>query len=128
MSVPADLAAMLRARWADDAEDLARVRVIATERELDDIRTRTVVLRQTGIRRAPEAQGLWEVSVALAAVSGMQDLDRAADELDSLVQDVLDALTDLGIAHDGATSVAYGNRLAYDIPLTVYAPRKAPTE
>lgn len=114
---------MLRALWAEDA-DLSEVRVIATERELDDIRQRTIVIRQTGITRAPEAQGLWEVSLAMAAVSPHLDLDRAADELDNLVQDVLDALTALGIAHEGATSVAYANRLAYDIPLTVYAPRE----
>lgn len=68
----------------------------------------------------------WAVSVLLTVVSPHQDLDRAADQLDVLVTAALSDLDALGIRHDDADEVAYDNRLAYDIPLTVYAPKDTP--
>lgn len=100
---------------------LASVRVIATERELDPPRKPTALIRQKLVGRAPAApQGVRRVELLLTLISPHEDLDRAGDELEDLVLEVLDYLGGR-IPHEDATAVAYGNRLAYDIPLHLYA-------
>ena len=53
-------------------------------------------------------------------ISPLLDLDKAATQLDALVEALLDYL-DTRYKHDDATVVGYTERLAYDIPITVIA-------
>lgn len=123
MSVRTELAEQLTTDWAD-IPTLAVLRVVTTERELDDIQTPTALLRTNTIGKAPTAPNSHRhVGLLLSLISPHLDLDRAADELDELVSAALDYL-DPRFLHDDATVVGYGNRLAFDIPITVLAAKE----
>lgn len=123
MSIRADFADMLTAAWAD-IPALAGVRVIATERELDDIQTPTALIRLKTLARASYApQSHRDVGVLLTLISPHIDADRAADELDDLTAAALDYL-DTTCRNEGASIVGYGDRLAADIPLTLTASKE----
>jgi hypothetical protein len=117
VSLRKDLADTIRSDWAS-VPTLADFRVIATERELDDIQVPTALIRQRTIVRTP---GLplshRDVGMILTLISPHTDLDRAADQLDEPVLAALDYLDQY--QHEGATQVGYLDRLAYDLPFTV---------
>lgn len=118
MTIRADIAAQLKADWAS-VDALAPVRVIATEGALDDIRVPTALLRQKSIATFdPSPMSHRNVSLLLTLISKHSDPDLAADELEGVVFAALDYL-DPRYLHTEAEAVAYGNRLAYDITLTI---------
>ena len=120
MSVRTEFADALRTAWYGHAV-LSNVRVIATEAALDDVKETTALVRFKSLTKAPSAPNSHrQVGLLLTLISGHQDLDRAGDELDEVVTAVLDYL-DPQWMHDEATAVAYGDRLAFDIPVTVLA-------
>lgn len=114
-------------KFADDWKDipaLAGVRVIATERELDDVTKPTALIRQKTIARTPEApQSHRNIGLLVTFISSHTDLDKAADQLDAIVAAALDYL-DLEFRHEEATAVGYASRLAYDLPFTVIASKE----
>lgn len=124
MSVRHEVAALLEADWAN-IPTLASLRVIATERRLDEISTSTALIRSRTIGRAPAAPNSHRhVGLLLTLVSKHTDLDRAQDELDELVEAALDYL-DTHCQHEDATTAGWNdNRLAYDIPLTILASKE----
>lgn len=105
----------------DENPQAPEVRVIATERELDDIRVLTVQLRGNTLGRLPQAP-ISQRAVGLTAVviSAHDDPDMGADELDGFVPLFLDSL-DTSFLHEDAELVQYGTHMAYRIPLTVIA-------
>lgn len=118
MSIRKDIEARFTEDWAG-IDLLSKVRVIATERDLDEITVPTVLIRQKTIDRTPSAPlSHRDIGLLLTVISHHLDLDRAGDSLDDLVPAVLDYL-DPGFIHGEASCVGYGQRLAYDIPLTV---------
>lgn len=124
MSVRTDLAAQLEADWAV-IPALAGLRVIATERALDDIQTPTALLRQSKITRTPGVPlSHRTVTVLLTIISPHLNLDKAGDQLDTLVTAALDYL-DPRYTHGDADSVAYFKRLAYDISIQIIARKDA---
>jgi hypothetical protein len=118
--------AQFREDWADIAA-LAGARVIATERQLDDVTTLTALIKQKSVGRNPQApKSHRNVGMILTIISARQDPDMAQDELDEVLPAVLDYL-DPRYAHEEATAVGWTNsRLAYDIPFTVIAAKTAP--
>lgn len=123
MSIRADLAARLRTAWATHPT-LKGVRVISTERNLGDVKQPTVLIRQKSIGKAKEAPlSHWAVGMLLTVISKHTDPEKGAVELDDIVPAILTYL-DTAFQHDDAEAVAYGSeRLAYDIPTTVLAPK-----
>lgn len=120
MSVRAEVADMLRTDWAD-VPKLADVRVIATEREMDDIQTPTALIRVKSIGKAPSAPNSHRhVGLLLTLISQHLDAEQASTELDDKVAAALDYL-DTTFMHGDADAVGYGDRLAFDIPLTILA-------
>lgn len=102
--------------------------MVSTRRALGEIKQPTALVTQTRIGRAAEAPlSHWKVQLLLTIISPHLDLGRAADQLDDLV---VAALTDLDtrFLHDDATEVEFDNRLAYDIPLSVLAPKQTPEQ
>ncbi len=103
--------------WAD-IEALAPLVVMATERELDDIRKPVALLRRKTIAKTPEAPlSHRNYGLLLTIISNRTDADEAAEQLDAFVEPVLTYL-DTTYRHGDAELVGYNNRLAYDIPLT----------
>lgn len=124
MSVRSEFAAVLATDWADIPE-LADVRVIATERELDDIQVTTALIRMKGIARTTGApMSHRDYSVTLTVISPHLDLDLAGDELDVLAEAVLDYLS-TRFQSEPAQVVGYLDRLALDIPVTITAQKEA---
>lgn len=120
MSVRKQVAAKFAADWKT-IPALAGLRVVATEADLGAIHVDTALIRQKSIGRAPAApQGAQTVRLLLTLVSAHEDLDRAADDLDGYVEAALDYLPK-AFLHGDADAVAYSDRLAYDIPLTITA-------
>lgn len=120
MSVRTDVAAQLTTDWAA-IPALAGLRVVATERALDDIQRPTALLRQSKIARTPSAPNSHRtVTMLLTIISPHLDLDKAGDQLDTLVTAVLDYL-DPRYQHGDADAVAYASRLAYDISISIIA-------
>jgi hypothetical protein len=114
---------MLTADWSA-IPALTGIRVVATERELDDIQQATALTRGRSIGKAPAAPNSHRtVGLLLSLISPHQDMDRAADELDDLVAAALDYL-DTRFLHEDATVVGYGDRLAFDIPISVLASKE----
>ena len=123
MSIRTDLADALRTDWAS-IPALGGVRVVATERELDDVTVPTALIRQKTVTRTPQApQSHRSIGILLTLISPHLDLDRAGDQLDDIVPAALDYL-DPRYGHEEATAVGYAKRLAYDIPLTVIASKE----
>ncbi|WP_067197160.1 hypothetical protein [Microbacterium sp. XT11] len=123
MSVRKQIAAEFETAWRD-VPALAGLRVIATERALDDIREPTALIRAKSYDITPEAPNSHRnVGLLLTVISHFTDLERAGDALDDLVPAVLDYL-DTRYQHDKADAVAYNDRLAYDIPFTVIASKE----
>jgi hypothetical protein len=120
VSVRKEVEALLSADWAE-VEALAGVRVIATERELDELESVTALLRTQSVSKAPSAPNSHRhVGLLLTLVHPSLDLDRAGDEMEDIVSAALDYL-DPRFLHDAASYVGYGDRLAVDIPLTILA-------
>lgn len=123
MSVRTEIADMLTADWAD-IPALAGVRVIATERAIDEIDQPTALIRVKTVGKAPAAPlSHRNVGLLLTLISPHLDLDLAADELDELTAAALDYL-DTRFIHEDATTVGYVESLAVDIPLTVLAAKE----
>lgn len=123
MSVRKATEAAIKADWAA-IPALAGVRVVATERELDDIQDPTALIRGKSIDRTPAAPLTHRnVGLLLTLISPHMDLDLAGDQLDEIAAAALDYL-DPRYSHEPATVVGYGSRLAYDIPFTVIASKE----
>lgn len=123
MSVRKDLEIQFSEDWADITA-LKDLRVIATERDLDDIQQSTALIRNKTLGKAPQLPNSHrKVGILLTLISGHIDADNAGDELDDLVDAALDYL-DPRYLHEDATAVGYGDRLAYDIPLTILAKKE----
>lgn len=125
MTVRKAVEAELTAAWAE-VPALAKLRVIATERQMDDVQRATALIRQKSVGKTPEAPlSHRNVGLVLTLISGYLDADKAQDELDALLPAVLDYL-DPRYAHGDAEAVGWtGSRLAYDIPFTVRAKKEA---
>ncbi|WP_294947682.1 hypothetical protein [uncultured Microbacterium sp.] len=123
MSIRADLATRLRTAWSTHPV-LKVVRVVSTEKNLGDVKQPTVLIRQKSIGTAKEAPlSYWAVGMLLTVISKHTDPERGAVELDDIVPAIL-AYLDKSFQHEDAEAVAYGSeRLAYDIPTTVLAPK-----
>lgn len=120
MSVRSDFEAELTEAWAD-IPALASVRVIATERPLDDIQRPTALIRQQSIARTPTVPNSHRtVTLLLTLISPHLDLDKAADQLDELVGAALDYISPR-YSHGEAELADYGKRLAYDIHVPIIA-------
>ncbi len=121
MTVRKSIEAQLKADWAS-IPTLAGVRVVATEKPLDEITRLTALIRQKGVGRCPEApKSHRNVSLLLTLISPHTNTDAAQDQLDATLPAVLDYL-DPKYAHGDAEAVGWtGKRLAYDIPFTVRA-------
>lgn len=124
MSIRASLAAKLRNDWRNHPT-LKGVRVVATERNVGAIQAPTVLIRQKSIGKAKAAPNShWSVGMLLTVITRHTDPEKGATELDTIVPAVL-AYLDTTFQHDDADAVAYGpDRLAYDIPTTVLAPKE----
>lgn len=123
MSVRTEVAEMLRTDWAG-IPTLADVRVLASERDIDDVQTPTALIRVKTIGKAPSAPNSHRhVGLLLTLISQHLDADQAGDELDDKVAAALDYL-DTTFMHGDADAVGYGNRLAFDIPLTILASKE----
>lgn len=103
---------------------LAGVRVIATEKQLDEVTQPTALLRVKSTARSREAPNSHrDVGLLLTLISQYEDEDNAQDELDVLTDAALDYL-DPNWRHGDAQNVSYGGtRLAVDIPITALAKR-----
>jgi hypothetical protein len=123
MSVRSEIAAQFSDDW-DAIPALAGVRIVVTEREIDDPDRATALIRQRTIGKHPSApMSHRQVGLLLTLISPHLDLDRAANELDELVTEALDYL-DPRYLHEDAQSVGYNERSAYDIPFTVIAQKE----
>ncbi|WP_336630773.1 MULTISPECIES: hypothetical protein [unclassified Microbacterium] len=124
MSIRADLAARLRDAWRTHPT-LKRVRVVCTERNVGVISAPTVLIRQKSIGKAKEAPtSHWAVGMLITVITRHTDPEKGASELDDIVPAIL-AYLDKTFQHEDAEAVAYGTeRLAYDIPTTVLAPKE----
>lgn len=124
MSVRTEFEALLKADWAG-IPDLAGVRVVATERDLDDIQDFTALIRARTLARFPEApQNTRLVGLLLTLISPHLDMDRAQDDLDVRADAVFDYLG-TRYRHGEATQTGWGDaRLAYDIPVSIIAPKE----
>lgn len=120
MSVRKQLEEMLTEAWSDIPQ-LAKFRVVATERNLDEIQVPTALLRMNTVNALPESpKSHRRVGILLTLISPHMDLDLAGDQLDEAVEAALDYF-DTAIQHEGATIVAYLDHLAANIPLTLIA-------
>lgn len=125
MSFGTELADVIRDDWTE-IPALAGVRVIATERELDEIDVPTALLRVKSVGRSPAAPlSHRNVDVLVTLISPHLDADRATEELDVLLDAALDYF-DTRYKHDDAAAVGYSDRLAFDIPISVMAAKSAP--
>jgi hypothetical protein len=123
VSIRADLAAKFRNDWRSHPV-LRGVRVVCQESGLGDVKVPTVLIRQNRIGKAPAAPSShWAVGMLATVVTKHTDPDNGANELDRLVPAILTYL-DTRFMHDDAEAVAYANRLAYDIPCTILAPKE----
>jgi len=124
MSVRKEYEQVLKTDWAA-IPALAGVRVIATERGLDTLSQPTFLIRARSIGKTPEAPNSHRnVGFLGTLISPHQDLDRAQDQLDELVEAILDYF-DPRALHDDAVSVGYDDtHMAYDIPLTILASKE----
>lgn len=124
MTVRADTAAQLTTDWAD-IPALAGLRVIATERPLDDVKVPTALIRWKTVTPFPQApQAARNVGLLLVLISPHQNADDAADQLDGWTEAALDYL-DTHIPHGDAEVTGWtGSRLAVEIPLTVTATKE----
>ena len=120
MSVRTDFEAELTAAWAGIPE-LAALRVIATERDLDDIQRPTALIRQKRIARTPTLPNSHRTTtLLLTLISPHLNLDKALDQLDEFVHAALDYISPR-YTHDEAEIVGYGARLAYDVNVQIIA-------
>jgi len=125
VTVAKDTKTQFETDWAT-IPALADLRVIATERSLDDTTQPTALIRTKSYDRNPAAPvSHRNVGLLLTLISPHTDLDRAGDQLDDITTAALDYL-DTRFAHEQATSVAYADRLAFDIPFTVIASKEQP--
>lgn len=125
MSVRTDFADMLRTAWAEIPE-LAGVRVIATERELDTVTEPTALIRLKRVGREPSAPLKHRrIGLLVTLICPHVDLDLADDELEELIAAALDYFGPRFI-HEDAELVGYGSRLAADIPVNIIASPEAP--
>lgn len=125
MSIRADVAQLIRTALAGGP--LADIKIVTSEREIGRIDRAAVLVKQQSIARLPAAP-LSHRNVGLIAtvISAHQDLDRAEDDLDVIVPDILDALDNQAtLTWRGATKVGWGeSNLAYDITLEVIADKE----
>jgi hypothetical protein len=128
MSVRKEIEQQLTTDWPGIPE-LAKVRVIATERALDELEQPTALIRSRTIAKAPSAPNSHRnIGLLLTLISPHRDMDMAGDQLDDLAAAALDYL-DTRFLHDDAQVVGYGDPdrggyLAYDIPITVLASKE----
>lgn len=123
MGVRNQLGDSLVTDWADLAP-LDVVRVVVSERIQDRFTTPTLLVRIRSIdRNAAAPQSHRDYGLLLTLISDRENADAAADQLDPILVAVLDYL-DPRYTHEPATAVMYGNRLAYDIPITVIASKE----
>jgi hypothetical protein len=126
MSIRQDVADMLQDAWADIPE-LAEVRVLATQRGIDELSKPTALITSRTLGRVPEAPNsdYFRTGLMLTLISPHADLDRAQDQLDEIAEAALKFLQTFCV-HEDATTVGWGDsRLAFDIPITIFA---APSE
>ncbi|MCE4024666.1 hypothetical protein LXM50_01625 [Microbacterium sp. Au-Mic1] len=118
MSLRKDIEALFREDWAEDPI-LSQLRVIATERELDQLAQDTALIRLKGLRREPTAPlRAKRVELLLTIISARTDLDRAGDDLEEYMNAAEDYLGPR-FMHDAPSIVGYNDRLAIDIPLYI---------
>ncbi|MDZ5145336.1 hypothetical protein [Microbacterium testaceum] len=123
MSVRHDFAETLSDEWAA-IPALADVRVVATERELDELDRITVLIRMRSVgKHAAAPLSHRQVGLLVTLISPSLDLDVAADELDEVLAAALDYF-DSRFLYEDATTVGYADRLAFDIPVTLIAAKE----
>lgn len=121
-----EIAEMIREYW-EEIPELADIKVVASERQLEEILDLTAVLRMVSIGRSPDLPlSHRNVKMNVVLISGMDSADHAADELEERLEHVLNWLDDF-FRHEDAEFVTYGEgRYAYLIPITVLAANTAP--
>lgn len=116
MSLRSDLADYL-ATVVAGTEGMEDVRVVRSVRALGEINRPTIILKTDSYEKLPEAPLKKRVGLFTATlVSSHQDIDKAEDQLDDLLELFLPALFTFGLSWQSATQVAYDEtRLAFDI-------------
>lgn len=125
MSIRTDVAQLIREALADGP--LADIKIVTSERDIGKIGRAAIIVKQQSIGRLPAAPlSHRNVGVIVTVISAHQDLDRAEDDLDVIVPDVLNALDNQAIlTWSGAAKVGWGeSNLAYDITLEVIADKE----
>lgn len=125
MSIRKDIEALFKLDWKDDPI-LSQLRVIATERKLDQLAQPTALIRLQGMRREPSAPLQQKrFGLLLTIISEHTDLDLAGDDIEEFMTAVTDYLGPRFL-FDAPTVVGYGDRLAVDFPLYIIAGPSTP--
>ena len=124
MSVRSGMADTMRTDWVA-IPDLAGVRVIATQRALDEPSKPTALITSRFLTKSPNLPNSYRhVGLMLTLISPHTDLDKAQDQLDVIAEASLDYLEVQPhvLDIDPATTVGWdSSRLAFEIPFTVLA-------
>jgi hypothetical protein len=128
VSVRKDFEALLTSDWAE-IPALSGVRVLATEAPLDEVERPTALIRIKSVERHPQApQGAFWHGFTLHLISSHFDPDRAADQLEELLEAVLDYFKPRPLFkyEQAEFGLATESNLAYLIPISVTAVATAP--
>lgn len=98
-------------------EGLENVRLVRSVRAVDELSTPILQVKTDSFEKLPEAPIRKRIGHFTATlVSPHQDVDKAEDQLDDLLEVLLPALFTFGLSYQDATQVSYGDQyLAYDI-------------
>lgn len=99
---------------------LSGIKVVDSIRDLGQITAPTIVVKTDSYEKLAVAPlSKRQGNFTLTLISKHQDIDRAEDELDDLLELLLPALITSGVVWQSATQVGYGDsNLAYDITVT----------
>ena len=103
-------------------------RIVPAQRNVDFGNKVTLLVKQRSyVRLAQAPASHLTIEFVLTLVSKHQDIDRAEDELDELLPDLLPLLETSKMRWESATKVEVdGNRLGYDIILHLVTPKETP--
>lgn len=99
--------------------------IVDNQGTVDDVNRTVVRLKQLGITRLPQAPiGAHSVRFVITITAPNVSTQAAEDKLDDQVDDLIHALDGLNVEWTDATKVIAGDRLAYDINLTITSTKK----
>jgi hypothetical protein len=97
--------------------DLAGVRVVPSVRDVGALSQPVLIVKTNSLTKLPASpRSHFNGNFTLTLVSQHQDIDRAEDQLEGLLEVLLPALFTFSMSWESADQVAYGDSyLAYDI-------------